>query len=173
MPIVRPMHKDDIFKFGQNFYKVIKAETMPQHTWNNSGTAFAATTANKYEISDIEPTPEHIIHIETIGIDGYIEIQLYFPEATVRGSNKGKTERFNWKIADFQNPLWYSIFIPHTYKPWFMIYNPKSYVITSSIILTGYIYEIRNIGSALPKDPVSNKMLDYQSIDAYVPAAMV
>jgi hypothetical protein len=166
-------NKGDIFKFGRNFYIINEVERVPQMTFDNDSTAFTASTAATFEVDELEPNKNRLTHIETIGVNGYIEIQLHYPQSTVRGSIKGVTERFNWWNAPFQNPMRWIFFIPENFPPYLNINNPMTYNVNAEVYFTGYRYDIKNLGQARPIDPETGQPIDFFNIDNYVPGIAI
>ncbi|MHA1291084.1 MAG: hypothetical protein ACTSQJ_00280 [Promethearchaeota archaeon] len=167
--IISRFKKGWIIKFAGFFYKIENVERT-KASWPTTSTSFTAATAKTYKIENLLPTKNHLVHIDKVGINSYLEIQLYYPEKTPRGAVRG-VQRLSYKEAPHQNPYQFIFFIPETLEPYLDIYNPKSYNITGThfIFFYGWIYRIGNGTTERPRDPKTGELLPYTEISNYIP----
>jgi hypothetical protein len=166
MPIIRRFSKNEIFRFSGLFYRVEETERITQK-YDNEG-AYFLPGAFEYELKILQPTAGQFVHIEKIGINGYIQIQLLFPKRTRRGAIQG-VQYLDFRIACHQNPHEFIFFVPENVPPFLDINNPLTYPILSQVLFKGYLYVITPLGSERPKDPITHEYLPFTDISAYTP----
>jgi hypothetical protein len=124
--------------------------------------------ALEFEIKGLEPTVDRIVHIDKIGINGFIEVQLSFPERTLRGMVKG-SQRIDFRVGCHQNPHKFIFFVPHNVEVFLDINNPKLFAIKSEVHFKGWIYEIKDLKKERPRDEITKEPLPFKDITNYTP----
>ncbi len=167
LPIITRFSKGEIYKFGTGFYRVLTTEKFIQKFDNNGG--YFNPGSQPIEIADLEPVKNNLVHVNKMGINGFIECQLFFPERTPRGAVSG-AQRFNFRIGNHQNPFKFTFFVPETVPPFIDFYNPKLFPIRSEIWFFGWLYEFSTLGTQRPRDEITNAPLPYTEITNFVPS---
>ena len=124
MPIITRFSKNEILHFAGEFYQIFETDRIRQK-FDNSGKLFPPG-AEDYEVEVLEPTKGKLVHVNKIGINGFIEIQLKYPDTTPRGAIHG-AQRLDFRVACHQNPFAYTFFVIESVEPFLNILNPKSY----------------------------------------------
>jgi hypothetical protein len=164
--IITRFNKGKIFRFSDIFYRVDEVERIRQKFDNDGGTF--PVGANAYKIVDLTPEKGRFVHVDKIGINGYVQIQLYYPERNPRGAVSG-AQRIDYRVACHQNPYKFIFFVPTQVDSFLDIFNPETIAILSEIFFYGWIYDITEMGKTRPIDPVTREPLPFIDITSYTP----
>lgn len=104
--------------------------------------------------------------MDKIGINGFIQIQLYYPERTPRGMVSG-AQRLDYRVACHQNPFKFIFFVPTQVDVFLDMYNPETIPILSQVFFHGWLYDITELGKERPRDVTTRELLPFVDITSY------
>lgn len=151
------LKKGYVVKVGLVFFKIVNIEDLH---FKEAITLTAGET-KKLKVEKLKPLIDELLVINKIGINGGVEIQLFFPSEIPRGTPKGLDIKLDRHQASYLNPREINFTIKQNVEATLNVTNPYSTSIDADLWFYGL--KLRVVPHIHAEGEVFTELLDYSS----------